>query len=184
MSAMPLLRSTVIEPHTGEAFGRPAYVEPRAGWLLDTVMKTCDRMSERFGRTPRIAPHLDLGLRGEEAAFFHLRRLGYVIVAQRWRSYRHPGDLDLIGWDGERLCFIEVKARTSHAVAEAEAAVDRDKRRTLRRLAWHYLRYLPTPSSEARFDVLTVYFEDGKKTEFHLFRGAFGWSEHRERGSY
>ncbi|HEY0796847.1 MAG TPA: YraN family protein [Acidisarcina sp.] len=180
---MTLSRSALIEPAIAEGPRDAACIKPRPGWLLDHLLRTCDGLSQRLGRTPRLAPHLELGVRGEEAAFFYLRRLGYVIVAQRWRSYRHPGDLDLIGWDGETLCFIEVKTRTSHAIAEAEAAVDRDKRRTLRRLAWHYLRYLPTPSSEARFDVLTVYLQQEKKTEFHLFRGAFGWSEHRDRES-
>ena len=156
-----------------------ARTRPHAGLLLQKLLAASDAMAQRLGREPANPPHLELGMRGEEAAFFHLRRLGYIVVARRWHSYRHPGDLDLIAWEQGTLCFIEVKARSSHAVAEAEAAVDRDKRRTLRRLAWHYLRYLPTPSSEARFDVLTVYFEEGLEAEFHLFRGAFGWSDAR-----
>lgn len=180
MAAMTPLPPAWIQPNADPHL-RPVRVALRRGLFLETALGVCDQLAARLGRTPAMTPHLDLGLRGEQAAFFHLRRLGYVIVAQRWRSYRHPGDIDLIGWDGGTLCFIEVKARTSHAVAETEAAVDRDKRRTLRRLAWHYLRYLPTPSTEARFDVLTVYFPEEQKPEFHLFRSAFAWSEHRER---
>jgi hypothetical protein len=60
----------------------------------------------------RAAAHLATGLRGEEEALFHLRGLGYTIVARRWTSPRARGDADLIGWDGEWLCFIEVKTRT------------------------------------------------------------------------
>jgi putative endonuclease len=173
---MALLQST----------GAEHYSKPRSALLFEKFLLACDGLAARLGRAPANAPHLDLGIRGEEAGFFHLRRLGYVVVARRWQSYRHPGDIDLIAWDRDTLCFIEVKTRSSHAVAEAQAAVDKDKRRTLRRLAWHYLRYLTTPSEEARFDVLTVYLEEGKQPEFNLFRGAFDWSELREdrRGTF
>ena len=55
-------------------------------------------------------------------------RLGYIIVARNWRTARHRGELDLIGWERNVLCFIEVKTRTSRDVKPAEAAVDRGKR--------------------------------------------------------
>jgi putative endonuclease len=122
------------------------------------------------------AAHLATGRRGETAAYFHLRRQGYVVVARGWRSSRHPGDIDLIAWDGEALCFIEVKTRTTREVAPAEAAVDADKRRTLRRLARSYLRQLPQQDAAVRFDILSIYFDKEKAAEFELFRGAFDWS--------
>jgi len=75
------------------------------------------------------APHRKTGQRGEEEAYFYLRRRGYVMIAKNYRSPRHHGEIDLIGWDQESLCFIEVKARTTHDVRPAEAAVDREKRR-------------------------------------------------------
>jgi putative endonuclease len=120
--------------------------------------------------------HLATGRRGETAAYFHLRRNGYIVVARGWRSSRHPGDLDLIAWDSDALCFIEVKTRTTREVATAEAAVDEDKRRTLRRLARAYMRQLPQQDIQARFDILSIYFEKEKAAEFELFRGAFDWS--------
>lgn len=176
---MPLARSDVTEPQTRGPRDE-AYISPRSGLILELFLRGCDSLAAKLGRSRLSAPHLQLGERGEEAAAFHLRRLGYVVVARRWRSYRHPGDVDLIAWEGATLCFIEVKARSSHAVAEAETAVDRDKRRNLRRIARHYMRYFPVDYCEARFDVVTVYFKEKSAPEFHLFRGAFGWSEHRE----
>jgi putative endonuclease len=94
--------------------------------------------------------HLATGRRGELSAFFYLRRQGYVVVARSWRSGRLRGDLDLIAWHGDTLCFIEVKTRTTRDVATAEAAVDEDKRRTLRRLARSYMRQLPNKEIAAR----------------------------------
>ncbi|MGB7134733.1 MAG: YraN family protein, partial [Acidobacteriaceae bacterium] len=127
------------------------------------------------------APHLETGLKGERAAFFWLRRHGYIVVARGWRSSRARGDLDLIAWhpepEGDTLCFIEVKTRTTRAVAPAELAVDRDKRRTLRRLARHYLRQLPHRDIATRFDILSIYCEPGLPPDFEHFPSAFGWNE-------
>ena len=135
-----------------------------------------DRVSQKLGRAPGYAAHLALGLRGEEAAFFYLRRLGFVITARGWRSHRYAGDIDLIAWEGDCLCFIEVKTRTTRDVAAAEAAVDLSKRKTLRKMAGHYLRNLPEPSS-LRFDVLSIYFKEQAVADFLLLRSAFDWTE-------
>src|SRR5437899_5989645 len=98
--------------------------------------------------------HQRIGRHGEEDAYFHLRKGGYVMVAQNFRSPRRRGEIDLIGWDKDVLCFIEVKTRTSRAVKPAEAAVGRAKRRELNAVAQEYLRRLP-PSCQWRFDVLS-----------------------------
>ena len=144
--------------------------------LFERSLGALDRLTTRMRRNPEMAPHLTTGIRGEQAAYFHLRRLGYVIVARRWRSPKQRGDMDLIGWDGEWLCFIEVKARSSHAVEPAEAAVDADKRTMLRRMAREYLRLLEdATNTPTRFDVVSVYFENEKAPEIEVFRGAFDW---------
>lgn len=119
--------------------------------------------------------HLLTGERGEDAAFFHLRALGYTIVARRWRSPRIPGDLDLVAWDGSTLVIVEVKTRTSHGLASAEAAVDPYKQQMLRKMASAYLRQLPEPhraSVPLRFDILSVYLLPAGP-EFEHLRDAF-----------
>lgn len=145
-------------------------------FLLQRSLAALDRLATRLARAPVHAPHIALGLSGEEAAFFYLRRHGYVITARSWRSHRYAGDIDLIGWEGDCLCFIEVKTRTTRDIASAESAVDERKRTTLRKMARHYMRQLPAPAA-VRFDVLAIYFEAGKRDEFILFQNAFGWSE-------
>jgi putative endonuclease len=144
--------------------------------LFERLLATLDLVADRLDRAPSHAAHLALGIRGEEAAFFYLRRQGYVITARSWRSHRYAGDIDLIGWDSDCLCFIEVKTRTTREVATAESAVDESKRRTLRKIARHYLRHLPDPAG-IRFDVVAIYFEDDKAADFTLLKGVFGWTE-------
>jgi putative endonuclease len=117
------------------------------------------------------ARHLRTGRSGEEEAYFYLRRLGYVIVARNWRSPHKSGEIDLIGWDGETLCFIEVKSRTTSDVKPAEAAVDDAKREEIKLVARDYLRRLPEQPA-IRFDVVSIYWEN-KRTAPTLFKGAF-----------
>ena len=132
-----------------------------------------DYLTARFGI--RRTAHLELGRRGEEAAFFYLRRNGYTVVARDWRSGKVRGDLDLVAWEGETLCFIEVKTRTSRNVATAESAVDHDKVQVLRRIARQYLLAAPDTPDQVRFDVLSIYYEGQKAADIQLFRSAFNW---------
>ncbi len=128
-------------------------------------------------RVRRQPAHLATGLRGEQAALFELRRRGYIVVAQRWISPRMRGDVDLIAWDGEWLCFVEVKTRSTRTMTPAESAVDDDKRRMLRGLARTYIRAFPEAQRKnmlVRFDVVSVYTLN-EVTEFEIFPGAFGW---------
>jgi putative endonuclease len=147
--------------------------------LMESAVNALERAADR--RHPARAAHLSTGARGERAAFFWLRRQGYIIVARNWRSSRAPGDLDLIAWHSDTLCFIEVKTRTTRAVASAEAAVDERKRRSLRRLARHYLRQLPGRAVPSRFDILSIYFEADQPADFAFFPNAFDWIEAKHR---
>jgi putative endonuclease len=113
--------------------------------------------------------HLKTGRRGEEEAYFFLRKHGYVIVARNWRG-GGKGELDLIGWDGKTLCFIEVKTRGSRGEVPAEAAVNMKKRDELVMTARLYRRRA-APDTPYRFDVVSVYL--GKRIEIELIKGAF-----------
>jgi putative endonuclease len=141
--------------------------------LLEKCVHASDYLAARLGRGQ--AAHLELGRRGEEAAFFYLRRHGYTVVARDWRSGKVRGDLDLVAWEATTLCFIEVKARGSRNVATAESAVDEEKTRVLRRLARQYLLALPIDPDRVRFDVLSIYYNAQQQAEIELFRDAFSW---------
>jgi len=139
--------------------------------LIQTIIRSLDRLAPAKNR----AAHLRTGERGEEAAYFYLRKLGYVMVARNYRSPRRKGEIDLIGWGKDVLCFIEVKTRTTRDVMPAEVAVDAEKQHDLREVAREYLRKVKG-EPQTRFDIVSVYFE-GAEPEITLFRNAFPVSE-------
>ena len=150
----------------------------RTEWL-ERAVAGLDWVARRRGRAESQPAHLTIGLEGEDAAFFFLRRKGYTVVARRWSSGEVPGDVDLIAWQGPMLCFIEVKTRTARDATPAEVAVDGHKRDVLRRLARRYVRQLPQEAAPPmRFDVISVYLVPGQEKEFMHFEGAFSWREY------
>jgi putative endonuclease len=113
-------------------------------------------------------------IRSSEAAFFYLRRNGFTLVPQRWNDGPLPGDLDLVAWHDDVLCFVEVKTRSSKEVATASSAADKNKRQTLRRLARQYLGQLQEEERpETRFDIVTVYELPGRPRQIRLIPGAW-----------
>lgn len=150
--------------------------------MLELLLPAIDRWSGRGDhRVADAHAHLSLGDKGEEAAYLHLRQQGCMVVARRWRSSRQPGDLDLVCWEGDTLCFVEVKTRSRFEVATAEASVDADKRRTIRRMARLYMSSLREQPRQVRFDIVTVSFDDLATAELRVIPAAFGWTEPAHR---
>jgi putative endonuclease len=114
-----------------------------SGRITRLALEAMDQAARLVRQPPDQPQHLQTGRCGEELAYFYLRQMGYVIVARNYRSRRRPSEIDLIGWDGDVLCFIEVKTRTTREVKPAEAAVDRGKQRDLQGMAREYLRHHP-----------------------------------------
>lgn len=133
------------------------------------------RLAVSLGRVQPERQHLATGKRGELEALFYLRQQGYRMAERRWRTRGLNGDIDLIGWDGDTLAIVEVKARTKHDFFAAESTIDEAKRRMLFRMARAYTRTLPDWEKEPaplRFDVVAVYLVDGT-VECMLTRNAF-----------
>jgi putative endonuclease len=156
-----------------------------SGRITQATLRTLDWLAARTLPAEDLPAHQLTGRRGEEDAYFYLRRLGYTIIARNYRSPHHRGELDLVGWDKDILCFIEVKTRTTRGMKPAEAAVDREKKRDLSLVARDFLRQMP-PECPSRFDVLAVYYESeahglayGSPT-FELFQNAFSVSYNRK----
>ena len=111
--------------------------------------------------------HLRLGRLGEDAAYRHLRKLGYIMVARNYRARDGRGEVDLIGWDGEQLAFVEVKTRISGDFGAPEDAIDSRKRLNIVGAAGDYLRRAGVGWSRARFDTVSVIWQDPVRMELH-----------------
>ena len=116
------------------------------------------------------------GVRGETLAYWYLRRLGYVMVRRNYRSTHRRGEIDLIGWDGPVLAFVEVKTRTTPSGGAPEDAVNRAKQQELVGMARDYLRRSNLGEVRCRFDVLAIEARARTAPVLRLHKGAFGTS--------
>lgn len=94
-----------------------------------------------------------LGRWGEDSAADYLRANGFRILARNWRSGRL--EIDLVAERGPIVAFVEVKARRRGPQSPLEA-LDRAKRRRLRRAAEAWIAAHGRRESEYRFDVIGV----------------------------
>ena len=94
------------------------------------------------------------GTWGEALAADYLRQRGYRLAAHSYQC--RFGEIDLIAWDGDILCFVEVKTRTNLSCGLPREYVTPQKQQRLRKTAAWYLmvKDLDCP---ARFDVAEVY---------------------------
>ena len=113
------------------------------------------------------SPTQTFGFARERTAEEFLEETGYRIEERNWRGA--GGELDLIAWEGDVLCFVEVRARSRDDYGFPEETVDRRKQRKLIRAATAYLmKFRPKEMPMARFDVVAVLRE-----EITLIRNAF-----------
>jgi putative endonuclease len=112
--------------------------------------------SERVKRDDRKV----LGADGEKAAEDFLRRRRYLIVE---RNYRCPvGEVDLIALDGKTVVFVEVKTRKGAGFGTPLEAVHPRKQAQVSRAAQFYLVAHRLENRAARFDVVGVWWENGR----------------------
>ena len=95
------------------------------------------------------------GTIGENIASKHLEEKGYRIITRNFRVSR-IGEIDIIGWDGEFLCFIEVKARTNNHFGTPADAVSPSKQATIRRIAQLFMQQYRYFENPVRFDVVEL----------------------------
>ncbi len=115
------------------------------------------------------------GVRGETYAYWYLRRQGYVFVAKNYMPRGAKGEIDLIGYDGETLAFVEVRTRTTKAGSTdlPEQSITREKQRVLIRTAHRFLGKRRVEECPCRFDVLAIDNSPGKAPSVRLHKDAF-----------
>lgn len=115
----------------------------------------------------------ETGRRGETLAYWYLRQAGYTIVARNRRSRPGAEELDMVGWDGPVLAFVEVKTRTSSEAGPPEAGVSAGQQKRIVRAAKQYLRRLKRRPVSYRFDIVSVSWEAAAGLQVRLIRDAF-----------
>ncbi|HZN00682.1 MAG TPA: YraN family protein [Pyrinomonadaceae bacterium] len=116
---------------------------------------------------------LELGKLGEAYAAAYLEQVGYRLVAANFtlpvgRNLRGAivtSEIDLVAYDGDTLCFVEVKTRASDWFAPPQVNVDLRKRRQIARAARAYRHMLGIEDQPYRYDVLTVVLDEPPQIE-------------------
>lgn len=119
-----------------------------------------------------------LGQLGEAYAAAYLEQLGYRLVAANFslpigRNLRGAivnAEIDLVAYDQNTLCFIEVKTRASDWFAPPQINVDLRKRRQIARAARVYRRMLGIENHPYRYDVVAVIMNDESSPQLELLR--------------
>ena len=96
-------------------------------------------------------------------------------VGRNRRGAAVSGEIDLIALDGDVLCFVEVKTRSSDEFAAPLAAVGVKKQRQITRTARIYRRVFNLRNVKFRFDVVSIVLQGNAAPKIELFRGF--WTE-------
>ncbi len=110
------------------------------------------------------------GKYGEAVAVRQLKKMGYRILAQNYRT--RLGEIDIIAKDKDTLVFVEVKSRASSVFGSPKQAVTPAKQRRISRNALYYLKQTCQHNVKARFDVVAIRSED-RKTSVEVIKNAF-----------
>lgn len=105
-----------------------------------------------------------IGDSGEEFVAGRLQDWGFAIAERNYRS--RYGEIDIIAENGQLILFVEVKLRSSGAIAAPREFVDRRKRQRIIATAGCYISQTET-KLQPRFDVAEVYAtENGYKLNY------------------
>jgi putative endonuclease len=115
-------------------------------------------------------PRQMLGKLGEDLACAELVRLGYEILARRYRT--RYGEIDIVARDDGTIVIVEVKTRDGDAFGAGVDAVTWIKQRQIVRMGSDYLFRCRLGDVPCRFDVVEVSFEAGEP-RIEVYRNAF-----------
>jgi putative endonuclease len=115
------------------------------------------------------------GVRGETYAYWYLRRHGYVFVARNYTPRGAKGEIDLIGYEGKTLAFVEVRTRTvrQEFAALPELSITAEKQHAVKRTARRFLGERHMGDCPCRFDVLAIDNRPGMPPAVRLHKDAF-----------
>lgn len=95
-----------------------------------------------------------VGSSAEAKARIYLKDNGYRIVKTNYKNI--VGEIDIIGYDGDILCFVEVKYRKDDTFGLPREAVNYNKQLKIRRVATMFIKQNNLFDKIARFDVVEI----------------------------
>ena len=110
------------------------------------------------------------GRKSESLAVKHLKRKGYKILEQNFRT--KMGEIDIIAKDKGVIVFVEVKARRSDRFGDPKWAVTFKKQKKISMAALQYLKATEQSNTSARFDVVSI-DSSGDKPTIEVVKNAF-----------
>ena len=129
-------------------------------------------MSRSDGSPPGTGPdRRAAGQEAEDLAAAFLEARGLAIL-DRNHAVRQ-GEVDLVAREGEVLCFVEVRSRTSEAQGGPEETVTPAKARRVVAAATDWAARNGGLDRDIRFDVVAVTLLEGAPPRIEHFRGAF-----------
>ena len=126
-------------------------------------------------------PTSKIGAEGESLARNYLERQKYRIVlanfkipvGRNMRSAVVTGEIDLVAYDEDTLCFVEVKTRSSDDFASPQSAVDLRKQRQIIRTARKYKKLFHLENVKIRYDVVAIVIKKGERPKIELIKDYF-----------
>ena len=113
---------------------------------------------------------MKLSVLGERAACRWLEQQGFRILERNFRC--RLGEIDIIAEEGDTLCFVEVKTRTSLQYGRPAEAITRTKQHHILRTISYYCMSHPQRVRDLRIDVAEVLSCEGR-FYLHYIRNAF-----------
>lgn len=90
-------------------------------------------------------------VRGQDAAAAYLERVGICVVEREYSC--DEGSVDIIGFEGGTLVFVDVEVRTKRMVSDEWST---SKKSRIRRVAKCYAQQFDLEDRELRFDAITI----------------------------
>jgi putative endonuclease len=130
-------------------------------------------LKKLFNRNKRKykAHHIELGAYGENQACKYLKKKGYQILKKDFRC--KIGQIDIIARDGDTLCFIEVKCRSSCSFGQPEEAITWKKKQRIKKIAEYYMLRKRITNTDIRYDAVSILEPDDDKKQISLIKNAF-----------
>ena len=143
----------------------------------------------RQDKRPVIPATSETGHRGEHLAARFLESSGYRLILSNFkvpigrnsRDAAVTGEIDIVALDGEILCFIEVKTKTSAGFAPPVSTINTRKERQITRAARVYRRVFGLTDMSYRYDVVSVVLPNNAEPTIEVAKDFWSESKFRKR---